>query len=221
MKINILKSLTFVLLLTITSFAPTYVKAQSAEKKATSLLDEVTAKMKAYKTMKLEFTYSMSNKSQKINESFKGSLLAKGDKYKLDIGGHSGRQIICDGKTAWTYQKDANEVQINEVTGDDESFTPTKFMTSYNNNYKSKLVSEKGSLLVIEMSPIKGRKNSQRVNLTLDKDSKQVKSMQVFDKNGGVFTYNIESFTTNQPISDAEFVFKVSNYPKVEVIDMR
>ena len=218
MKINILKSLTIVLLISATSLAPSYVKAQSAEKKATSLLDEVTAKMKAYKTMKLEFTYSMINKSQKINEVFKGSLLAKGDKYKLNM---SGQQIFCDGKTAWTYQKDANEVQINEVTGDNESFTPTKFMTSYNNNYKSKLVSEKGNLLTIEMSPIKGRKNSQRVNLTLDKDSKQVKSMQVFDKNGGVFTYNIESFITNQPIADTEFVFKASNYPKVEVTDLR
>ena len=218
MKINILKSLTIVLLISVTSLAPFYVNAQSAEKKATSLLDEVTAKMKAYKTMKLEFSYSMINKSQKINMSFKGSLLAKGDKYKLNM---SGQQIICDGKTAWTYQKDANEVQINEVTGDEESFTPTKFMTSYNNNYKSKLVSEKGSLQTIEMSPIKGRKNSQKVNLTLDKDSKQVKSMQVFDKNGGVFTYNIESFVTNQPIADAEFIFKASNYPKVEVIDMR
>jgi len=218
MKINILKSLTIILLISVASLAPFYVNAQSAEKKATSLLDEVTAKMKAYKTMKLEFTYSMINKSQKINESFKGSLLAKGDKYKLNI---SGQQIFCDGKTAWTYQKDANEVQISEVTGDEESFTPTKFMTSYNNNYKSKLISEKGKLLVIEMSPLKGRKKFQKVNLTLDKDSKQVKSMQVFDKNGGAFTYNIESFITNQPIADTEFVFKASNYPKVEVIDMR
>jgi len=146
MKINILKSLTIVLLLSVTSLAPFYANAQSAEKKATSLLDEVTAKMKAYKTMKLEFTYSMINKNQKINESFKGSLLAKGDKYKLNI---SGQQIFCDGKTAWTYQKDANEVQISEVTGDEESFTPTKFMTSYNNNYKSKLISEKGNLQII------------------------------------------------------------------------
>ena len=168
--------------------------------------------------MKLEFSYSMINKSQKINEVFKGSLLAKGDKYKLNM---SGQQIFCDGKTAWTYQKDANEVQINEVTGDNDSFTPTKFMTSYNNNYKSKLVSEKGNLEIIEMSPIKGPKRNQKVILTLDNDSKQVKSMQVFDKNGGVFTYNIESFVTNQPINDTEFVFKASNYPKVEVIDMR
>jgi len=218
MKFNILKSLTAVLFITVVSFFPLLVKAQSAEKKAAALLDEVTAKMKAYKTMKLEFTYSMVNKSQKINESFKGSLIAKGDKYRLSI---SGQQIFSDGKTTWTYQKDANEVQINEVSDADDASTPTKFMTSYGSNYKSKLISDKGNLDVIEMSPVKGAKKLSKVNLTLDKDAKQVKSMQVFDKNGAVFTYNIESFVTNQPIADTEFAFKASNYPKVEVVDMR
>jgi len=218
MKIKFLKSLTVVLVMAVITFLPMLLKAQSAEKKATTLLDEVTAKMKAYKTMKLEFTYTMVNKAQKINENFKGSLLAKGDKYKLNI---SEQQIFCDGKTAWTYQKDANEVQISDVTGDEDSFTPTKFMTSYGNNYKSKLISEKGNQLIIEMSPLKGRKKFSKVNLILDKEAKQVKSMQVFDKNGGVFTYNIERFITDQPISDSEFVFNKSSYPKVEVIDMR
>jgi len=218
MKINFLKLLTAVMFITATAVVPLIVNAQSAEKKANTLLEEVTAKMKAYKTMKLDFTYSMVNKGQKINESFKGTLLSKGEKYKLNI---SEQQIFCDGKTAWTYQKDANEVQINEVTGDEDSFTPTKFMTTYGNNYKSKLISDKGTLQVIEMSPLKGRKKFSKVNLTLDKESKQIKSMQVFDKNGGVFTYNIEHFTTNQPIADSEFVFKASNYPKVEVVDMR
>ena len=218
MKINFFKSLAVILIMTVFTLVPTIVNAQSAEKKAKSILDEVTAKMKAYKTMKLDFTYSMVNKGQKINESFKGVLLSKGDKYKLNI---SEQQIFCDGKTAWTYQKDANEVQVNDVNSDEESFTPTKFITTYANNYKSKLLSEKGNQVIIEMSPVKGRKKFSKVNLTLDKESKQIKSMQVFDKNGGVFTYNIEHFTTNQPIADTEFVFKASNYPKVEVVDMR
>ncbi|MDP4292013.1 MAG: outer membrane lipoprotein carrier protein LolA [Bacteroidota bacterium] len=218
MKIYILKTLTAVVMMTVTLFTPSILNAQSAEKKAAALLDEVTAKMKAYKTMKLEFTYSMTNKTQRINESFKGTILSKGEKYRLNI---SEQQIFCDGKTVWTYQKDANEVQISEVSGDEDSFTPTKFMTSYSKNYKSKLIADKGNVLVIEMAPVKGRKKFSKVNLTLNKETKQVKSMQVFDKNGAVFTYNIENFITNQPISDAEFVFKASNYPKVEVVDMR
>ena len=218
MKINNLKSITVLLFMTVFTLVPFIVNAQSAERKAKSILDAVTAKMKAYKTMKLDFTYSMVNKGQKINESFKGVLLSKGDKYRLNI---SEQQIFCDGKTAWTYQKDANEVQVNDVNSDEESFTPTKFITSYANNYKSKLLSEKGNQVIIEMSPVKGRKKFSKVNLTLDKESKQIKSMQVYDKNGGVFTYNIERFITNQSIPDTEFVFKASNYPKVEVVDMR
>ncbi len=218
MSMKLFRTLAVTLFVTVIALSPVKLKAQSAEKKAIALLEEVTAKMKSYKTMKLDFTYSMQNKGQKIKEAFKGSLAAKGDKYKLNI---SDQQIFCDGKTAWTYSKDANEVNINEVTGDEDSFTPTKFMTSYGSNYKSKLIEDKGNLQVIEMVPTKGRRKLAKVRLTLDKAAKQVKNMQVFDKNGGVFTYNIERFVTDQPMPDAEFTFKASNYPKVEVVDMR
>lgn len=218
MSMKLFRSLAVTLFVTVIAFAPIKLKAQSAEKKAIALLEDVTAKMKSYKTMKLDFTYSMVNKGQKIKETFKGTLAAKGDKYKLNI---SEQQVFCDGKTAWTYIKDANEVTINDVTGDDESFTPTKFMTSYGSNYKSKLAEDKGNQQVIEMTPIKGRRTLAKVRLTLDKNEKQVKGMQVYDKNGGVFTYNIVRFVTDQPISDSEFTFKASNYPKVEVVDMR
>ncbi len=218
MSMKLFRTLAVALSVTVITFSPVKLKAQSAEKKAMALLEEVTAKMKSYRTMKLDFTYSMVNKGQKIRETFKGTLAAKGDKYKLNI---SEQQVFCDGKTAWTYLKDANEVTINNVAGEEDSFTPTKFMTSYGNNYKSKLVENKGDQQVIEMVPIKNRRKLSKVRLTLDKAEKQVKSMQVFDKNGGVFTYNIERFITNQSISDAEFTFKASNYPKVEVVDMR
>ncbi|HAH57210.1 MAG TPA: gliding motility protein, partial [Bacteroidales bacterium] len=78
--------------------------------KAQTILDEVSARTKSYKTIRIEFEYTMVNKAQNINDSFKGVLISKGDRYKLTF---SGQDIISDGKTSWTYLKDANEVQIN------------------------------------------------------------------------------------------------------------
>ena len=176
MSMKLFRTLAVALSVTVITFSPVKLKAQSAEKKAMALLEEVTAKMKSYRTMKLDFTYSMVNKGQKIRETFKGTLAAKGDKYKLNI---SEQQVFCDGKTAWTYLKDANEVTINNVAGEEDSFTPTKFMTSYGNNYKSKLVENKGDQQVIEMVPIKNRRKLSKVRLTLDKAEKQVKSMEI------------------------------------------
>ena len=108
--------------------------AQNKDAKAVKLLDEVSAKTKAYKTIKADFTYTMTNKQAKINESKTGVLLVSGDKYRLTA---AGQIVICDGKTVWTYIKESNEVQVNDVENKEESLTPSKLLTSYNENYNA------------------------------------------------------------------------------------
>lgn len=192
--------------------------AQSADKKATAILNEISAKTKAYKTLRLEFAYTMENTKEKIKENFNGILLSKGDKYKLSI---AGQDVFCDGKTSWTYLKDAKEVQINDVGTDDESFTPTKMLTSYNANYRSKLVSDKNNRQVIELTPLKKGKSISRVLLTIDKAKKQVSSFVMYDKTGSTFTYSINKFITDPPLADKEFAFNKAEHPGTEVVDMR
>ena len=125
------------------------------DKKATAILDEVSVKTKLYKTIKIEFTYAMDNVKEKIHDKFKGSLLSKGDKYKLSA---AGQDVISDGKTMWTYLKEAKEVQINNAGEDEDSFTPTKLLSGYGKDYKSKFIEEKGNDQVIELS-LEKRKN--------------------------------------------------------------
>jgi len=95
------------LLITLSLFFSFSAMAQS-DKKARAILDEVSAKTKTYKTIRIEFAYNMVNTAQKINDTYKGVLISKGDKYKLSF---SGQDVISDGKTAWTFLNDANEVQ--------------------------------------------------------------------------------------------------------------
>jgi outer membrane lipoprotein-sorting protein len=192
--------------------------AQSADKKATAILNEISAKTKAYKTLRLEFAYTMENTKEKIKENFNGILLSKGDKYKLSI---AGQDVFCDGKTSWTYLKDAKEVQINDVGTDDDSFTPTKMLTSYNTNYRSRLVSDKNNRQVIELTPLKKGKSISRVLLTIDKLKKQVSSFVMYDKTGSTFTYSINKFITDPPLADKEFAFNKADHPGTEVVDMR
>ena len=133
--------LVIVAVLNVAAFAQT-------DKKATAILDEVSVKTKAYKTIKVEFTYAMDNAKQKIHDKFKGTLLSKGDKYKLTA---AGQDVISDGKTVWTYLKDTKEVQINNVGEDDDAFTPTKLLSGYNKDFKSKFIEEKGKEQFIEL----------------------------------------------------------------------
>ena len=189
-----------------------------SDKKASAILDEVSVKTKAYKTIKIEFTYSMDNAKQKIHDKFKGTLLSKGDKYKLTA---AGQDVISDGKTVWTYLKDTKEVQINNVGEDDDSFTPTKLLSGYSKDFKSKFIEEKGNEQYIELYPLKKGKSFTKVQLIIDKSKKQISRFVIYDRNGSTFTYLVDKFVTDQPIADNVFTFNKAEHPGVEINDMR
>ncbi|MEI8048449.1 MAG: outer membrane lipoprotein carrier protein LolA [Bacteroidota bacterium] len=199
------------ILVTLTGFAQN-------DSKATAILDEVSAKTKTYKTIKIEFTYAMDNAKEKVHDKFKGSLLSKGDKYKLTA---AGQDVICDGKTVWTYLKDANEVQINNQGEDDDSFTPTKLLSGYGKDYKSKFIEEKGNEQVIELYPLKKGKSFTKVRLVIDKTKKQISKFIITDRNGSTFSYIVDKMLTDQPIADSVFSFNKAEHPGVEMNDMR
>ncbi len=191
------------------------------DKKAAALLDEVSQKTKSYKSFKADFSYTMENKSAKINESKTGTLLVSGDKYRLTV---VGQLVICDGRTIWTYIKESNEVQINNLDEKDDSFTPSRLLTSYSKNYKSKIVKDKSvtdpNTECVELIPISS-KNYTKADLVIDKSKKQIKRFSLYDKNGNVFTYKVSKFQTDVPTTKGDFTFEAAEFPGAEIIDMR
>lgn len=191
---------------------------QGKDAKAIALLDEVSSKAKSYKSIKVDFSFTMENPKAKIKEEKTGSLLISGDKYRMTAAGQT---VICDGTTIWTYIKESNEVQINTLENKDEALTPSKLLTSYNANYKSKIVkSSDPAAEAVELIP-NSSKTFTKAILGIDKSKKQVKSFTLFDKSGNTFTYSIKSYQTDQAVTPADFVFDAKKFPGVEVIDMR
>lgn len=195
--------------------------AQVKDQKALTLLNEVSAKAKSSKTIKADFSYTMENKQAKINETKKGTLLVSGDKYKLTAAGQT---VICNGKTVWTYLKESNEVQVNNLEDKDEALTPSKLLTSYSKNYKATIIKDKTNTdpnaVSMELIP-NVQKNFTKAILTVDKIKKQVLSFKLFDKSGNIFTYKVTNYQVNVPSVPSEFTFDASKFPGVDVIDMR
>jgi len=190
------------------------------DQKASELLDQVSSKTKAYKSIKADFSYKMENAKAKINEEKTGSLLLSGDKYRMQA---SGQTVICDGKTIWTFMPESNEVQVNSLDNKDEALTPSKLLSNYNTNFKSKILSDKNTdpnTVKVELVP-NTIKNYNRAILVLDKTKLQVKSFIIYDKSGNIFTYTINRFQTDLPVSPTDFTFDPKKFPGVEVIDMR
>lgn len=192
--------------------------SQGKDSKAAVLLDEVSAKAKAYKSIKVDFSYTMENVKARINEEKTGTLLLSGDKYTMSA---AGQMVICDGKTIWTYIRESNEVQINALENKDDALTPSKLLTSYNANYKSKIIkSTDPAIESVELIP-NTSKNFTKAILGIDKAKKQVRSFTLYDKSGNTFTYKIKNYLTDTPVTASDFTFDAKKFPGVEVIDMR
>ena len=190
-------------------------------KKADEIINKVSKKANSFESFKVNFTFEIDGPDMDGKESDEGILIVKGDKYILDI---AGQKVICDGETIWTYLQDAAEVQINEVEEEDGAITPSNIFTFYSDNYKSKFikedVSEGKTIQIIELKPSIDR-NYSKVELYIDKAETMLSRVMIFDKNGGTINYIIDEFQSNIPVEDSEFIFKETDYPGVDVIDMR
>jgi len=201
---------------------PVMLFAQSKDKQASEILQEVTDKTKAYSSIKLEFTYQMENPDANINELTEGKAIVSGDMYHLDVAGQT---VICNGQTIWTVITDAEEVQVNDAEEGDGGFSLTRMLSTYNEDYKSKLLTKVTSLdgrniYALDLTPNE-KKNFERVELFIDKDKMDVYSIALYDQNGSVYTYKITSFVADSPVSEKDFTYDEARFPDFDVIDMR
>jgi outer membrane lipoprotein-sorting protein len=73
---------------------------------------------------------------------------------------------------------------------------------------------------IVDLLSKKGE-NYFKVRLTIDKVKQYIISTEIYNKNGSTYMYKISKFLSNLKIADSEFIFKVSDFPSVEVNDMR
>ena len=189
-------------------------KAQDAE----SVFKAAVEKLKSYDNIEIAFDYNMINTEAGIYETMQGSGYLQGDAYKLKI---MGQDVICDGHTTWTYNADAEEVMIGEVDSEGGS-SPLMIVSSYYDNITAKFLDEtNGSTKVIEAKPLFGDENIDRIVVSIDANTLEIKDLHVFDKNKNEFVYEITKFVTNQKLPVDFFTFKEADYPDAEIIDMR
>lgn len=207
--------------------APIMVSAQmpasGSDAKSKAILDDLSKTTKTYTSISTEFSYTIENKAKKTSETKEGKLVSKGDKFKLEIANQT---ILSDGKTSWTILKEAKEVQVNDVTQNDDAITPTNIYTIYEKGFKSEFVGEetKGGVTLqnIKLYPLDVKKKSYHtIAVSIDKAKKQINTIKVFAKDGNDITYKVKKFVTNAAVPDSQFIFDKKSYPGYEVIDLR
>ncbi|MFZ1331219.1 MAG: outer-membrane lipoprotein carrier protein LolA, partial [Flavobacteriales bacterium] len=130
------------------------------------------------------------------------------------------------GTTMYTYNKDANEVNLTDPADMDQELDPTKLFTQYETGFKSQFVEEKvvGGVTtqVVKLFPLDaGKKPFHTVVITIDKTKAEPKSVQILYKDGNAVTYTLNKFASNSVTDDSLFAFDKAKFPGVEVNDMR
>jgi outer membrane lipoprotein-sorting protein len=199
-----------------------FAQKSGPDKNADKLLSTISKRYKAFKTMKADFVYAIESKAEKFQEKQKGTLLVKGNKFKLDIAGQT---IICDNATLWTYTKEVNEVQISNYNPKENAIRIDDIFTMYNKGFISRIVEEKKEgnreIAVVELTPTNKKKNYFKIKITIDKTNQTLIKSIVYDKNGTIHTYTITNQVPNLKLDDKTFTFNASKYPNIEVIDLR
>lgn len=188
---------------------------------AKKILDAVSAKFKAFKTVQANFLLKIENGSGKNMGNKAGKVFMKGTKYRIIV---PGQDIFCDGSNIWSYEKASNEVTISKIDPAANSITPQKLFTNfYDKDFLYKLngmVSEAGKKMQeIELTPVDKSKNFHKVLLYIENSS--INTTKIYEKTGNRYTYSVTNMKTDAAVTDDTFVFDPKKYPGVEIVDIR
>jgi len=188
---------------------------QAQDKKAKDLLDKVTAKVKSYENITIDFKYSLNNAKENINQDSKGSVVMKGNQFVLSFMGIT---KIFDGKKNYTINPEDEEITISKVDEKDESaITPSKMLTFFNTGYKFSMditqnVAGK-KVQYVKLTPTSAKDPRKEILVGIDTKTNNIHNVIEIAKKGTKTTLTVISFKTNQALPKNQFTFVASKYP--------
>lgn len=182
--------------------------------KAKQYLETVSAKVKSYKNISIDFKYSLKNEAENIEQSTKGDVYLKGEQYLLNLMGVT---RLHDGKKSYTINSEDEEITITAASEeDDNTITPSKMLTFYKEGYTyawdKKLPIKGRSIQYIKLTPMDSNSEIKYVLLGIDSNTKNIYNLIENGKNGTITTLTVNSFKTNQPLSESLFIFDRNKY---------
>lgn len=191
-------------------FTLTTLTAQDAK----SLLDDVSKKVKSYENIKIDFKYTLNNTKENVKQETRGDVTLSGENYLLNM---LGTTRIYDGKSIYNIVPEDEEVTISSYDSqDDKEITPSKMLTFYEKGYRYKmdiLQKVKGrKVQFVKLIPIDSNAEIKNILLGIDLQTKHIFKLIQTDSQGTQFTITVNSFKTNQPLSNTLFNFDEAKY---------
>ena len=202
-----------ILLFIIAIVSNTIAISQNSEE-AEKLLNKVSENIKSYSNIYINYTYTLFNSEEDINQTNKGSFVTEDDKWKfvmLDV------TRIFDGDKLYTIIPDDEEVTISTQNPDDEStITPNKMLYFYEEgyNFEMDIVQYVGrkKIQYVKLVPMDSDAEIKYILMGIDVEFNQIYKVIETGINDTQTTIAIIDFEVNLPLEESLFVFDKEKY---------
>ena len=185
-------------------------EADEAEK----LLNKVSENIKSYDNIYINYTYTLSNLEEDINQTNKGSFVTENDNWKFVMLGVT---RIFDGDKLYTISPDDEEVTISTQNPDDETtITPNKMLYFYEEDYNFEMdivqyIGRK-KIQYVKLIPMDSDAEIKYILLGIDVEFNQIYKVIETGINDTQTTISIVDFEVNLPLEESLFVFDKEKY---------
>lgn len=197
--------------------------ASFAQKNAEEVLSKAAVKYEQSGGISARFVSTITTPKNPNGEDIEGSIDTKDNKFVLIT---PGMRTIFNGTTQWVYLEESEEVNISNPTGEElQLVNPMLLLKSYKTDftvsYKGEHVGQNGKSVYTTVLIPKKKNNITKIELQIDKISFMPSFITVSTKNEMNTTITIKDLKMNINKPDSYFVFNESDYPDVEIIDLR
>lgn len=203
----------FVLMSTIVGYA----------QNAKEILDKANKAYNDAGIITTSFTINTEDTKNKVTYTQDGKAYLKGNKFKIDVPDGI---TWFDGKTQWVYVKGSDEVNVSNPTGEElASVSPAillnLYKTGFKLNYKGEKKENGKTVYSVELIPESKKSEFSKIYVNIDKATNLFTSIKMFDKNGFNNELIVNKIQSKTNLPENTFTFNKSEYPKVEIIDLR
>jgi outer membrane lipoprotein-sorting protein len=221
MKINLFISI-FICIQILPVFAQ--LKQNIQEPEAEPYLNSLARLFDPQKAFQVEFKYEIESKIEKYKVNDYGSIIVKGQKYKLRIEDGA---TYFNGEKLWVYNKEAREVYIStpDKSNPEQMLAdPFRLLASYKDFYKYSIKGEQTlngrQLIIIELYPKNLNTSYSILRLNLGKENHELYSLEVQEKKGIIYKIFVTELIVPVRVDDSAFTWESNEYPDVLEVEM-
>ena len=203
------------IILLFTLFSLNLVHSQN-DIRAEKLLNSVSEKIDSSETFKINFTYTLENLIENINQDSDGSIVIKDDNYLLEF---MGIKQLCDSKKVYSIVPENEEIIISNIDEDEsETIKPSKLLKFYREGYlilwdKKELILEK-EIQFVKLIPINSNSDIDYLQLGINISNNDISEIIIYDLNARVifrsnilydFSFDVKDFYNGIYLVDIKF----------------